>query len=203
MHAVAPELPIGQSVSEEFVRIRKRRDQDVDRLVRLIGSVRDVDGYPSHVTGAGLQTFVVAGDELAALVAEDEAGVAVGHAAVHEPAVSPVTDAAAAATGRGLSGLACIARLFVDPAVRRAGVGGLLLDAATDAAWGMDRWPFLDVWEALPNALALYDSRGWLRVGTEDIVFTSPCVEACRHVGNSIRSHVLVAPPPSAPSRPA
>ena len=172
------------------VSIRARQDTDFGVLTKVLERTA-VDGYPPHRPG-GLQSFVQASNELAAFVYVID-DVVVGHVAVHEFSARTVMAAAVKATGKRADALAAIARLFVDPRARRAGIATVLLRAATEASWEMRRHPVVDVWEGLPGAVALYESAGWKHEATIDIRFRSPCTPACVHEGDFIRSRVYVA----------
>jgi GNAT superfamily N-acetyltransferase len=129
----------------------------VDALARVADAVGRLDGYR-------LADVFSDREVLAAWVAED-AGVVVGHVALHVASAPPVMALAAAATGWPAERLAVVSRLLVAPTVRRRGAGGMLLDHAVAEAHALNRWPVLDVAAELAAAIALYGSRGWMRAG--------------------------------------
>jgi GNAT superfamily N-acetyltransferase len=174
-----------------LVRIRPRREADLPYLVRLVDEARRLDGWPPHLAGA-TRAFLAGSVPLAALVA-DETGPAVGHVVVQEHAAPEVTALASDALAVEEDALAVVARLFVDPAVRRRGIGRGLLRGALEAAAAAGRHPIVDVWTGLDGAVRLYESEGWARLGLVVSGFTSPCSEECLHSGNSIRSWVFAA----------
>ena len=69
-------------------------------------------------------------------------------------------DLAVSALAVSPDALNVVARLFVAPECRRAGVGQRLLDGAAADARGPGAIPILDVWDGLPKAIALYERCG-------------------------------------------
>jgi ribosomal protein S18 acetylase RimI-like enzyme len=65
---------------------------------------------------------------------------------------------------RGVAGSPYLASIAVDPAARSRGVGAALL-AAGEARFSAARWMFLCVSDFNPRARALYERRGYRRVG--------------------------------------
>ena len=94
-------------------------------------------------------------------------------------------EAAASALQRDVSALAVVARLVVDPAVRRVGIGRALLQVAADAARQRGLHLILDVATRCHGAIALYGDSGWRNVGEVTMVFRD---------GTELRSYVFVAP---------
>jgi len=174
------------------VAVRERRADDVDGLVTILRDI-EAEGYPPHRPD-GPEAWVNARDEIAAFVYESDSTDVVGHVALHEYSARSVMDLAASALETTPDRLAAIARLFVDPVVRRSGAGRSLLRVATDLGHTQGRHPVLDVWENLPAAISMYEGEGWTRVGRVEIQFNSPCTPRCVHEGTSIRSFVYVAP---------
>ncbi|MGH3220732.1 MAG: GNAT family N-acetyltransferase [Streptosporangiaceae bacterium] len=78
------------------------------------------------------------------------------------------------ATGRDPSELGLVARLFVDPAARRAGRARDLLETATVYAVAHGLQPVLDVVDDSLAAIALYEGAGWQLAGTELATWTTP-----------------------------
>jgi ribosomal protein S18 acetylase RimI-like enzyme len=167
---------------ESKVRIRPRAPEDLDALVRVATRVREVDGYPVYLPDNDFQAFLTSPPSLAAWVAEVD-GRVVGHVALN-------TESHAAAMARvreaGIAGrLGVVARLLVDPSVRRQGIGLRLLDQATVAARRLGGIPVLDVVATSTSAINLYRENGWKEVGrcrfeipgedpVEEIVFVLP-----------------------------
>lgn len=172
--------------------VRERRNQDDRRLAQIIEAANDVDGYPPHWPGPAAR-FIAGPGELGSFVFEEHGEVR-GHVAIYENTAHSVMNLAAEALGTPTGTLSAIARLFVDPAARRSGIGSALLHAATTFSHSAGRRPILDVWERLPPAIAFYDSAGWKRVGSTTIEFRSSCTDRCVHDGNSILSLVYVGP---------
>ena len=84
-----------------------------------------------------------------------------------------------------------IARLLVDPSVRRTGIGRDLLAHALAAAIADGLVPVLDVVADARKAIALYESTGWVRIGSADLALPD---------GTSITEHVYRGP--DRPDRP-
>lgn len=161
-------------------------------LVSLADAVRAVDRWPPHRIGP-TKDFIAGSVPLAALVGEDD-GELIGHVAVHERSARKVMALASDATGVEASGLAVVARLFVDPERRGRGVGMTLLEAAVEATIAAGRYPILDVWTELDGAIALYERAAWLRLGEVTFNLRDPCGPDCLHTDNSLRSFVYSAP---------
>jgi GNAT superfamily N-acetyltransferase len=161
-------------------------------LAALADTVRAVDRWPPHRIGP-TKDFIGGTGALDAFVAEDDHAV-IGHVAVHERAAPSVMALAADAIGVQASGLAVVARLFVDPSHRGRRIGSRLLEASAEAAMAAGRHPVLDVWTELDSAIALYERAGWARLGEVTFTFSEPCGPDCLHTGSSLRSFVYSAP---------
>jgi GNAT superfamily N-acetyltransferase len=143
-----------------------------------------LDGYSGR-RPRDLRAFLDSPDALSAWVAEYDGRIA-GHVAVHRKSLPVVMATAAAAVNRKTGGLAVVARLIVDPAMRRLGVGRALLGAGAAAARRQGRHPVLDVATHYQAAIALYVSCGWRNAGEVTMVFGD---------GTNLQSYVYVAPP--------
>ena len=163
--------------------IRPRVDADIDQCVRIAAIVQENDGYPGR-RPRDLRAFLDSSDALSAWVAEYDGTIA-GHVAVHGESMPVVMARAAASLNREPSELAVVARLIVDPAKRRLGIGRALLEAGAGAARRQGRHPVLDVATHYEAAIALYDSCGWRNAGEVTMVF---------HDGIELQSYVYVAP---------
>jgi len=141
---------------------------------------RRVSGAPPR----DLRAFLVSSDALSAWVADDN-GMIAGHVAVHRESLPVVMAKAAAYVNLEPDQLAVVARLIVDPAMRRLGVGRALLEAGAAAARQHGRHPVLDVTTHYEAAIALYDSCGWRNAGEVTMVFGD---------GTELQSYVYVAP---------
>lgn len=151
--------------SEEASRlvVRHRAADDLDACIALAGTVHAVDGYPVYLP-TDLRRFLVSPDAHAAWVAV-MAGEIVGHAALHRCTSPAVVAVASEDSALPVERLGVIARLFVSPDCRGAGVGTALLDAASGDAAGSGLRPILDVATGLTAAIRLYESCGWIRIG--------------------------------------
>jgi ribosomal-protein-alanine N-acetyltransferase len=163
--------------------IRPRLDSDIDECVRIAAVVQEMDGYPGR-RPRDLRAFLDSSDALSAWVAEYDGGIA-GHVAVHRESMPVVMATAAAYLNLEAAELAVVARLIVDPAMRRLGIGRALLDAGAEAAQRHGRHPVLDVATHYEAAIALYDSFGWRNAGEVTMVFGD---------GFELQSYVYVAP---------
>ena len=173
--------------------VRWREPRDLPALVRVFDEVTAEGRYPPH-RPAGLDGYAPGRDELAAFVHEDDDGGVAGHVAVHRSTAASLMDVAARTLDVPIEHLGVVARLFVTPGARRSGVATALLDAATNFCRTIPRSPILDVWEGLPEAIALYERLGWTRIGVERFTFGSSCTDACVHDGDSIRSYLYTYP---------
>jgi GNAT superfamily N-acetyltransferase len=149
--------------SHVLVSIRSRRVEDTLACVNLMRLTHEVDGYPRYLPD-DLTSFLSDSAELAAWVAESGDNV-VGHVALHAGLRDPAAGVAVPASGLRPEQLAVVARLMVNPEVRRRGVAGRLLTAATDYAHRHRLRPVLDVQQVSGPALSLYESLGWTRAG--------------------------------------
>jgi GNAT superfamily N-acetyltransferase len=175
------------------VLIRRRTDEDIPALIEIADAVRVTDRWPPHGV-VSTRGFIAGSSGLLNLVAVDGSTL-VGHVALHGRSARPVMALASDRLGIDGSGLAVVARLFVDPKRRHEGAGTSLLHAAVDAASRLGRRPILDVWTELDQAIEFYERAGWLRLGEATFTFTSPCGPECLHQGNSLRSFIYAAPP--------
>jgi ribosomal protein S18 acetylase RimI-like enzyme len=156
----------------------------MDECVRIAAAVQQTDGYPGRPP-LDLRAFLDATDALSAWVAECDGGIA-GHVAVHRESLPVVMATAAAHLNLEPNELAVVARLIVDPAMRRLGIGRALLEAGAGAARQRGLYPVLDVATHYAAAIALYDSCGWRNAGEVTMVFGD---------GAELQSYVYVAPP--------
>jgi GNAT superfamily N-acetyltransferase len=94
---------------------------------------------------------------------EDDADVVVGHVCLNPSGSPEVMTRAIEATGADAFGV--VARLFVDPAHRRTGIGEALLATAAAEARRRGLLPILDVATSFARAIALYERTGWQCLG--------------------------------------
>jgi GNAT superfamily N-acetyltransferase len=134
----------------------------MDELVDLAARVWVADSYPVYLPDQDLHRFLTEPSPLAAWVAE-EAGQIVAHVATNAQSNEAVTRVVREA---GISGeIGYVARLLVDPGVRRQGIGGSLLDQASRHLASVGRTPVLDVVDSALAAISLYKSAGWIEIG--------------------------------------
>jgi GNAT superfamily N-acetyltransferase len=145
--------------------LRERTDADLDACAGLVADVRRVDGYPPYLPDNDFMRLLTQPPPLVAFVATAGNTVA-GHVALHRSTSAEAMTLASEALGVEPARLGVVARLFAAVDRRRAGVGRLLLGAATGAARARGRVPILDVWVELRAAVALYESAGWIKLGT-------------------------------------
>jgi GNAT superfamily N-acetyltransferase len=160
--------------------VRLRTSSDIDELVDLVSRVRAVDGYPFFLPVGGLRRFLTDPIPLDAWVAED-GGRIVGHVAANPHSHRAVMDLVR--TVRIDRQVGVIARLVVDPGVRRQGIGAKLLDQARSHIVSLGFTPVLDVVAASP-AVSLYRSTGWMEIG--EVTFEAS--------GRTISERVFLAP---------
>lgn len=142
--------------------IRRKVEADTDACHQLLLAVHAADGYPA-VMPPDPRRFMTPRREYAGWVAEQDGGI-VGHVALHGAGNNPMTPPACAATGLAVDQLCALARLVVDPSVRRLGLARRLLEVATAHALGEGRRPILDVVQGATGPIALYESAGWRRL---------------------------------------
>ncbi|HLK46113.1 MAG TPA: GNAT family N-acetyltransferase, partial [Acidimicrobiales bacterium] len=92
-------------------------------------------------------------------------GAVVGHALLRPRSAPPSVELAATELGVDRASLGFVARLLVDPARRRLGIGRLLLDTVVADARARGLTPVLDVVVRDGGAIALYEATGWTRLG--------------------------------------
>ena len=152
--------------------VRARRDEDLPQCAEVLRDVHRDDGYPTHWPDDP-ERFVAGRGTLAAWVAVHDA-VLVGHVTLATADSAAVWGPCLRATGRGLTGLGVIARLFVAPAARGHGVAGALLSAAVAETERRDLRPVLDVTVDNRDAIDFYERRGWTPVGEASLRLADP-----------------------------
>jgi ribosomal protein S18 acetylase RimI-like enzyme len=162
-------------------RIRPRSSSDLNELVDVAARVHAVDGYPAYLPGRDFYRFLTDPGPLAAWVAEDD-GRIVGHIAVNSHSHRAVMEVVRRAGIPGRVGV--VARLLVDPGVRRQGVGAALLEQAREHIVCLGRIPVLDVVASATPAVSLYQDAGWRKIG--EALFVVP--------GHAITELIFAAP---------
>lgn len=142
--------------------IRARTESDADPLVAVLAEVHLSDAYPMMPTHVSREWLFDPGFE-AAWVAEID-GAPVGHIAVKCGYGGVAIERA---SGRPTAEMLGITRFFVGKAGRGTGAASALLDAVDDFAAERGLGLALDVVDFNAAAIALYERRGWTRVGSE------------------------------------
>jgi GNAT superfamily N-acetyltransferase len=165
--------------------IRAREERHLDELATIAVEVQRRDGYPGpHVRD--LKSFLVVADALGAWIAELD-GRTLGQVVLRRSAPPVVMTCAREALGvTSDDELAVVARLIVDPRMRRLGAGQALLGQAAAAARAVGRHPILDVATRHVAASSLYDAARWTNVGEVEVKFPDEIV---------IQAFVYIAPP--------
>jgi GNAT superfamily N-acetyltransferase len=181
---VAAVTPVDTPLIIAGMRARARSDLDLEACEQLLRAVHENDGYPRRLPG-DLRGFIVWPGAICAWVAETD-GAVVGHVALHTAGSREVMDLAATALGTATERLAVVARLLVSPSVRRQGVGRSLLEKAADHAAEIARTPILEVTTNERGAIRLYETSGWIRIGSTTVRW--------RSTGEVLDEYVYVAP---------
>lgn len=153
--------------------IRRRRDADLGVLAAVLAEQQPASGYPYRwPLPFAVERFLVRDYEEAAWVAQvaDPAAPSgpvdpvVGHVMVGSVEdMGEVAETFREATG--CPDPAIVSVLFTATSVRGQGIGGRLLDTATEWARQRGRVPVLDVIPLHASAMAVYRHRGWVEVG--------------------------------------
>lgn len=144
--------------------LRERRGEDLDACVELLRQVHARDGYPVRWP-TDPHGWLTPSNLIAAWVVERDGELA-AHAVLRGAEGTAGADPLAAATGLPAEQIALIARLFVAPAARRAGLAGLLLERAATESSARHLLLALDVVGSHSAPIALYERAGWRRVAT-------------------------------------
>ena len=162
-----PDPAPGRGVGDDRVvpaLVRPRRPDDVPVLAAVLAEQQPRSRYPFRWPfPTGAEDFLVRSYEQVAWVAELD-GEVVGHVMVGW--VDRDGPGAVFRRETGCDDPAIVSVLFVGTSARGLGVGGLLLDTAVAWARAADRVPVLDVVPLHGSALAVYEHRGWVRIGT-------------------------------------
>lgn len=147
-------------------RIRTRRPKDLPACVRLLRVVHTHDRYPLRWPDAP-RAWLSEPTVLDAWIAE-RLGEVLGHVAIGGASTASV-DALRwrEITGRPLSDLGFVTRLFVRPRVRHTGVAADLLDVATGHVRARRLVPVLEVVDNCADAVRLVETRGWRLLATD------------------------------------
>lgn len=148
--------------------IRPRTETDLPDLTAVLAAQQSATRYPMRwPLPFPVERFVAREVDLAAWTAELD-GRVVGHVAVQrvDDVFTPGRLSLEWERGHGLPAerLGVLGTLFVDPAVRRRGLGRRLHDTAVDWLRAHDRGPCLDVVPVHAAALGMYARIGWREV---------------------------------------
>ncbi len=146
------------------VRIRRRRDADIEAVVAALATVTAADGYPGYPP-RDPAAWLSRPDVLQSWVAE-RAGELVGHVCLRDSPGHPAAAMWCARTGVAPGACVVLARLFVVPAARGTGLGTDLVGVACAEGAQLGRHPVLDVADNGHAAIRLYERLGWVRLGS-------------------------------------
>lgn len=143
---------------------------DLRGCVDLLWAVHMKDNYPM-VWPSDPVRWLAPPYEVAAWVARDtETAGIFGHVAGHPVRNNVAGEIWSTASGLPADRLMVVSRLIVSPTHRRRHLGKALLAAATRYAYEHGALPVLDVAQDSVAAISLYESLGWRRVGSVDVV---------------------------------
>lgn len=148
--------------------VRPLLSTDLPQLATLSQAVHRMDGYPPHLSEDEVPNYIASNEALSAWVAVDNKQV-VGHVALHPAAAADGLEIAVTQLGRPPDDFGVVARLVVDPAARRAGIGRQLLDRAVTDCQSRGLVPILDVVDRFGPAIGLYERAGWRRLGFVEV----------------------------------
>lgn len=147
-------------------RIRTRRPKDLPACVRLLRVVHTHDHYPLRWPDAP-RAWLSGPTVLEAWIAE-RMGEVLGHVAIGGASTASVDDLRwREITGRPLSDLGFVTRLFVRPRVRQQGIAADLLAVATGQLRARRLLPVLEVVGNCTDAVGLVEDRGWRLLATD------------------------------------
>lgn len=144
--------------------MRTRDEADLPACVELLRQVHRLDGYPVHWP-EDPAAWLTPRNLLAAWVVERDSAI-VAHSVLRSAPGTTGAEPLARATGVRPEQIAMMARLFVAPAARRAGLAEQLIQAATIEADARGLLLALDVVGSHSAPIALYERAGWRRVAT-------------------------------------
>ena len=147
--------------------IRPRTEADLPALTEVLAAQQSATRYPMRwPLPFPIEQFVIRDVDLAGWTAELD-GRPVGHVAAqtaYDEVMLPLWEAG---HGRPRERLGVMGTLFVDPGVRRQGLGRRLHDTAVEWLRERDLAPCLDVVPIHAAAQAMYAAAGWRVVGQE------------------------------------
>ncbi len=144
--------------------IRPRTEADLPELSGILAAQQALTRYPMRwPLPFPVEEFIVRPSDLTGWTAELD-GRVVGHAAAQSADDDLLLPHWSAAHGRPVERLGVLGSFFVDPAVRRMGLGRRLHDTAVAWLRAHDRGPCLDVVPVHAAALEMYARAGWREV---------------------------------------
>ena len=172
----------------ESVIVRPRLQPDMDACVSLLRELHEHDNYPL-AWPADPYAWLCGHRQVMAWVASRGDAIC-GHVALTIPRSGAAATRAWEKVLRVQQpGLLSVAQLFVSLQARGCGIGGRLLDTALAAARAKGAAPVLEVITLNRQAIALYQARGWRRIGSvhydwlphdeQSLLFIAPPGNAC------------------------
>ena len=153
-----------EAVTGELV-VRPREAADVPALAEVLAAQRVATRYPLRwPLPFPVEEFVVRPHDLTAWTALLD-GRPVGHVSAQQATDEVVLPMWERGHGRPADRLGVLGTLFVDPGVRRRGLGRRLHDTAVDWLREHDLGPCLDVVPIHAPAQGMYAAAGWREVG--------------------------------------
>lgn len=155
--------------------VRYAPEGHAEGLLDVLASMQ-YERYPGPVAGSSRQSWQSWLERVGMLerfVALSPSGAVVGHVGLARGNANAVLAGVAPETAE-------VVRLFVHPHWRKLGVGGNLLDQATESALLAHSSAVLLVSDYLTSALTLYLSRGWVVVGHKVADLSKDRLWVCR-----------------------
>jgi len=147
------------------ISVRPREATDLPALVEVLTAQQPASRYPLRwPLPFPVEDFVVREVDLAAWTALLD-GRPVGHVSAQHATDEVVLPLWERGHGRSADRLGVVGTLFVDPGVRRRGLGRRLHDTAVDWLREHDLGPCLDVVPIHAPAQEMYAAAGWREVG--------------------------------------
>ena len=144
------------------IAIRRRRDDDLQELAKILVEVHARDGYP--VEGVGNPTEWLSPPGLIASWVATTDRVVVAQVALSDPDPDDLAPTLCRKAGI-TTPLAVLGRMFVSPNARGLRLGAALTRTASDHAFAIGRRAVLDVMDKDAAAIRTYEALGWQALG--------------------------------------